>query len=423
MRAIRNWISANKKVLVTMTLCLCYATGLVWITMYTERVMSVCTKLRYLSYFLFILLACDTVINDIERYLLKCNEKNLFRGILKYAADHLFLCIWALMSVAVFIKTKHMQPAVFLCMILSMADTGFDKHIKAVFYVQICFMIMVLLLYNRGLIDPVNITRGEGNIRYSLGYMYPLELQGHFLYITLMYIYVRRKEFMYNDFLLINLANILLYQFTDAKTDFCAAVIVTVAALAVNIIGSERVIKHLHLWFWEGCALLSVVLPWILVLLYDHSNSRWVEFDRLLTWRLYCTNQVLKDTGIPLFGRIVEWVGLGYSNGGDLNGQTYYWIDSSFIKDAVDYGLVFSILLLLGFLFMIAYEFREKNVFGVIMLEGLLLAAMMEYKTFLPSVYPVILLMSSGILMTNKQQISCFFKKPKTQIENTVKKD
>lgn len=410
MKKMYELIAEHKEMLVSIALTICFTSGLVWITDYTDAAMAVWSKVRYVSYLMFAVLALHTMTGEYLKEKEEHPERSIPALVLNYLREHAYFTVFALVSLAVLAVTHHMQPIVFLMMVIAMADTGFDKHALILFIVHLAFMTGLITLHKFGFQDQVVYTRfTDGTVRYSLGYLFPLEFHGHFLFIAFLYIYLRKKKLLLQDFLMITLFNVLIFEFTDARTDFYVIQFVTCVTLLVNLIGARRVMDHLHLWFWEACAVLSAAVPFVLAYAYREGSAFWDKLDHMLTERISITSRVLKTTGMPVFGKAMRWVGLGFNGWGE-EGMEYNWIDFSFVKDSVDYGWIFVILLVIGFVLLIAYEFRKKDIFGVIIIEGLLLSCMVEYHSFMPSVYPLILMMTSFILMPNKEMLSLFRK-------------
>ncbi len=408
MTKLHQLINQNKKLLVSIALVICYFSGLFWISDYTEELISAMSKVRYLSYAMFAVLALNTGINELQKYY--NDTKNIVSAVLSFMKDHLYFMAWAIVSVLVVLATHHLQPLVFLMMITAVADTGFDSHIRTIFYTHICFMLTIVFLHKFGFVSQITARRPDGTFRISCGYIFPLELQGHFLFILLMYIYLRKSRFRLNDVLLTSLFNVFLFEMTDARTDFYVGMLVIIVAFVINLFGADKIVRRMHLWFWELCALASVALPFVLVKMYNPAAARWQKLDSLLSTRLTITSGVIKTTGFPLFGTVMEWIGLG-NTGRAPEGKELNWIDFSFVKDAVDYGWVFVVLLVIGIAFMIAWAYRKHDVFGMIMFEGVMLSCVLVYHSFLPNVYPIFLALSEGILLKNGEFVSTLCKR------------
>ena len=384
-------IHTNKKKILMVALILLYAISLAWIANCTDAQYAVLSKLRLIPFAILCLMALDTLVVGIK-------EKGSFFG---YIKDHMVLMVCCVVALIIFLVSHNIQPIIFIVMLVAIAEFGFDEFIKPVLITHIVFMITTITLCKLGFIEQVEIGRNNSDIiRQSLGYMYPLELHGHFLIIVLMYIYIRKEKYMWAECLGINGINYVLFQYSNARTDVIFVFFVSVCALLLTFIKSNWLVKKNCLWVYAIITIICAIVPFVMVINFDPTSEFQSNLNHALSNRLYISNYVVEEEGIPLFGKEMEWIGFGRT--GNNIEETYNWVDMSCIKDTIDYGVVFSVIFTGGWIYMFYDQIKKKNKYGILVVMVLMLSCIIEYRSFLPYIYPIILLMAPGIMVENK---------------------
>jgi hypothetical protein len=164
------------------------------------------------------------------------------------------------------------------------------------------------------------------------------------------------------------------------------------------------------------CSVYTVFVtgvPFLLTFLYNPDNAFLYKLNSILSGRLRVAHQVVSETGLHLFGTYLDWVGSGFT--GEGMGSDYNWIDFSFVKDTVDYGILFEILFTLGFIYMFYTQIRKKNIYGIIIIAVLLLSSVLEYHTFMPYTYPLTLMMCTAVMTENRDILRIFRKEVRNE--------
>lgn len=386
-----EYISANKKHILRIALVVLYAVSLPWIANCTDSQYALLSKLRLIPYAMISLLALFTLLEGIKKK----------GSLLQYIKDHLVLIVCCIVALCIFIASHNIQPIVFVIMLVALSDEGFEEFLKPILLTHIAFMILTIVLSKMGIIEQVVIGRNNSDvIRQSLGYMYPLELHGHFFIIVLMYILFRKEKYTWSECLGINGLNIVLFQFSDARTDVIMVFVVSVLALLLQYIKTDWLINKKMLWLYAIGTIAFVVIPFIMTIAFNPTNEFEATLNRALSNRLYITNYVIEEEGLPIFGKEMEWVGFGRT--GTNIEETYNWVDFSFIKDTIDYGLVFTGIFTCGWIYMFYDQIKKRSKYGILVVMVLLLSCIIEYRSFLPHIYPLILLMAPAIMVENK---------------------
>ncbi|BDR53396.1 hypothetical protein KIM372_13030 [Bombiscardovia nodaiensis] len=96
--------------------------------------------------------------------------------------------------------------------------------------------------------------------------------------------------------------------------------------------------------------------------------------NQLTGSRLSLTLKALETYGLNFFGSNIEWTGAGLSDKGTVNNfNAYNYVDSSFVKVCMDYGVIFGIIIVLAFtaLMVVSSRKREYLLVFVLLILGL----------------------------------------------------
>lgn len=192
--------------------------------------------------------------------------------------------------------------------------------------------------------------------RNSFGYAWPTDLASHIFFVLLTF-WIMRKGRLPVIHLILFLGIIYwLLIYTDARLG-CGCILLLLL-FSVYLYFQSKIPSFLNNLFGT-CTVL-----WIPLLLfgslwtainYDPSSLIWVGTDMLLSGRLRIGQEMLYDEGVTFFGQIVDM------NGGDVMAEDYSYIDSSFLQSMIIYGVVFSALLIIAYVYVSYKAYRRKD--------------------------------------------------------------
>lgn len=120
----------------------------------------------------------------------------------------------------IYLTSGSLIPFALLLMFGVMQYVKTEKVLKWIFFTQTITAVGIILLSLVGVIENLGYPTFLRGIRYSFGYIFPLELHVHFLILSLMYLYLYPKQHGWKSFLGISVLNFVLYHFTIARTSF-----------------------------------------------------------------------------------------------------------------------------------------------------------------------------------------------------------
>ncbi|MFT8882774.1 MAG: hypothetical protein ABF975_02025 [Liquorilactobacillus hordei] len=221
----------------------------------------------------------------------------------------------------------------------------FERILKYIFILRSIMLGCLILFSETGLIPNLVFYR-NGIVRYSLGFSYSTFPAHLFLYLTLMYIFLKKGNISLWVSILILVVNGYIFQMTNTKNPF----ILTIFAIILTRISNKmmfvrNIINKLALISFPLC---SFIVVWLSVEYTKFGNNPvLVYINNLVTGRVALSNQAILEYGIHFWGQKIEMVGTPDISNSILK-LNYNYIDSSFIQCVVLYGCFFLFLFILG---------------------------------------------------------------------------
>ena len=244
--------------------------------------------------------------------------------------------------------------------IIAARNLNVEKLIKAAFYIQIVLTICMAGLSYFGVITDWTYNL-EGRNRHSLGYLYPSYISSIFFYVTLAYLFMRRKKVRFLEIVCIGILNIIIFHLTDSKTSFAmvflAIIVLWVIKFCKKRLESGFFSKLIYVYSIPGIAVVSILACY----LYNEGNRFLVLINSFINNRLIMGHNALLEHGLSLFGKKIIWTGyggLGYLSS-SLQDE-YNFVDCSYVKILLDYGVIFFIIMIIGYM-LVSKRAIEKN--------------------------------------------------------------
>lgn len=353
--------------------------------------------IRYICYIFFLII----IFLNVSKSCVDINFKKRLICFLQYLKNHIFLCFMIVIGSIVTIVTSDKAALTLILLIWTCSFYDFEKIIKLYVVTIVIFMIFTWLSCILGIIPEVIKGRvGTDIIRYSLGYIYPLELMSHFLFLVISYIYIKKEKYHIYDFVIINIINILLFKLTNARTSFLLILFISTLMLIYNKIHLEnyfKKIKPIHLYILLAVCVLT---PLILSYFYNPNNQVFYFINKIVSSRLNLTHKAFANYGVSLFGQNIEWIGWGgVLDESTFIKSTYNFVDCSYAKNLFDYGIIYSIFIYICYGYVFKNALIEKNFLLIINIIIILILCVFEPRLLQISMNPFILLLKEGLLL------------------------
>ncbi len=295
------------------------------------------------------------------------------------------LLVIAILFFIIYYFSGKQSLLIMMIALFALRNTNKGKLIKIALITYIITFFTVIVCSWIGLIPDWTYNRGE-TIRHSLGFSYPTITMVYYLMITLMYIYTRKNKITIYEIIILEIINVLLYKSTAGRTTYILVTIVLILSLLKkikilnNILKKETFQKILK----ESCYILpTLALLFILIMtyLYSINNPFAISINKTLSNRILLTEKAFQEYDITLFGQETQWNGwggVGYIEEIDKNNYVYNFLDNSYARLILDYGIILTILVILGYTCILIQNFKKKDYWMVFVIFIILILSELE---------------------------------------------
>lgn len=250
--------------------------------------------------------------------------------------------------------------------VLGARNVDFKRIIKIYFYVGMLLLAFVVISAMGGLIRNLVYRRDMTNIvRQSFGIAYPTDFAAHVLYLILAYAYLKFGKIKWYDYAVFLAAAVFLVKFSDARLSAYAIIL----SIPVLWIGQRAQTDHLlsrfiASFYWTVPILLAYLVI-IASYFFTPSNKTLTKVNNASSGRLFLGHKAISEYGFSMFGKQIIEHGWGGANGLKMSQNApanYFFVDSSFLRMTILYGIIMAIIILLA-MTKISWESFQKGSF------------------------------------------------------------
>lgn len=263
-------------------------------------------------------------------------------------------------------------------LIVSAKDVEFDKILKVYLVIGITIMVAAFGASQMGVIENLQYTvvRGEETIiRNSFGSVYPTDFSAHVFYLAIAGICLSENKITWGKIINFVVLAAFVLDKCSARTSAICLVLMAVLLVAVKYLKDKiktDVIYHVMNLSMVVLAGLFISLAHI----FDTAKEWLVKLDFMLSSRLSISNKAIELYDYKLFGQNIAEIGLGRSEG---YREDYFFLDSSYIRIALLYGVVLLIVALLVFWLAGQYAIVNKRVIIIAAIMVIAVHSFMEH--------------------------------------------
>ena len=252
--------------------------------------------------------------------------------------------------------------------VLGARNVDFKRIIKIYFYVGMLLLAFVVISAMGGLIRNLVYRRDMTNIvRQSFGIAYPTDFAAHVLYLILAYAYLKFGKIKWYDYAVFLAAAVFLVKFSDARLSAYAIIL----SIPVLWIGQRAQTDHLlsrfiASFYWTVPILLAYLVI-IASYFFTPSNKTLTKGNNASSGRLFLGHKAISEYGFSMFGKQIIEHGWGGANGLKMSQNApanYFFVDSSFLRMTILYGIIMAIIILLA-MTKISWESFQKGSFAL----------------------------------------------------------
>lgn len=352
---------------------------------------------KLIRYACYVVLVFVVLYNAIEWKQVQSIGEFLTQGC-TYVRHHLVLVLGIVVSLGIFLVTRERLPLILLILLWAASFYDFKQLLRIYVGATGTLMLVSFIASHYNLITEITTDRLEVT-RYSMGYVYPLELVAHYLFIGLSIIYISGKAIKYTDLLLLNIFNFLLYIISDSRTSFLLLIVVSVATLILTKFKLDKLLRKvpsmIYYLFLGVCSFVLMFLSFFFI-----DGPEWVaRLNQTLSGRIELITYAFDKYEFTLFGQKIEWVGLGTVT--NMNGiwEKYNFVDNAYAKMLLDYGILFFILILIGYAVIYKTANEQKDYILIIIISVILVLSIMEPRLVSIEMNPFVLLLGRFFMM------------------------
>ena len=274
--------------------------------------------------------------------------------------------IFVSLAIAFFAKNRSI---IFIVIIfIALRNMEFDKLVKIALNIYMIGFFIVICLAMLNIIPNWEFSRGNMP-RYALGFIYATDAIGIYLIIILMFFYTKKDRATKMELLVLEAINVFMYSYTNGRLSF----ILISTILFLQFLSKFQFIKKV---FYNDsvqrclkiiCYTIPVALflgIHLLVIMYANNSFIANKINRILSDRIKLTYQAYRKNDVNLFGNDIKWQGwgaYGYQEQDDNEEFVYNFVDSSYARLVLDYGIVFSCIIIWAYREILIKNYENKN--------------------------------------------------------------
>lgn len=292
--------------------------------------------------------------------------------------------------------------------VLGARNVDFKRIIKIYFYVGMLLLAFVVISAMGGLIRNLVYRRDMTNIvRQSFGIAYPTDFAAHVLYLILAYAYLKFGKIKWYDYAVFLAAAVFLVKFSDARLSAYAIIL----SIPVLWIGQRAQTDHLlsrfiASFYWT-VPILSAYLVIIASYFFTPSNKILTKVNNASSGRLFLGHKAISEYGFSMFGKQIIEHGWGGANGLKMSQNApanYFFVDSSFLRMTILYGIIMAIIILLA-MTKISWESFQKGSFALASIIVIVSVSAMVEQRLLDLAYdPFLIVLLANVYTQHKAE-------------------
>lgn len=281
-------------------------------------------------------------------------------------------------------------------LIVAAKDISADKILKIYVVIGTVILIAAFMASQMGWIENLQYWKGE-NMRFSFGIIYPTDFAAHIFYLILASVCICNRVVRIRDILLALFLAIFVYKEALASTSFLCIVVFAVMIFIFKLYLAseqnsivEKMQKSHFMHLLAYAPVLFAGLFMIMAHMYNPDKVFWIRLDAALSERLKNSSRGIQEYGYKLFGQQIQEAGWGRSV---AERTDYFFLDDSYIRIALEYGLIIFIVILCLYVFLSRKALKEGRVIMVIAIFMVAVHCFMEQHLLEVAYNPFFLLL------------------------------
>lgn len=264
--------------------------------------------------------------------------------------------------------TKRTFLMVYMLLLLNARYSSFRKIAVCSLISTTLSILFVVLCCKAGLITDLVYSRDGVESAHSYGFGHYSSISYFALYLTLIWLYLRRRAIGWIELGALVVFNYGIYYLTTTRLSFYLALFVIAAYIVIVkyrwIRISSKPILFLSSIGFPVAFLCCILLHYF----YDPQNALLEKLNEMLNSRLLMGKTAFEQYHLKLFGQTIEMVGIKSATFGEGH-QVYFYIDSGYVYSLIGYGILFTLLILTLYTMILRNTAKKEQ--GVLFIWGL----------------------------------------------------
>lgn len=257
--------------------------------------------------------------------------------------------------------------------LISSHNIDFSKILRVALNISVLCAVFIIISRICGIITPETMyMRGNGVVRDTLGYAHPNTASSIILYLMFIYTYLKGHRLKLNQIGVMLIISICVFHYTDSKTVFLLSSIFLFVILCLKYIRKFVILMNA---FTIILRYIYIILAAAIILIsysYTPHNKLMAAINVMLNQRLRWGQNAINHYGFHLFGQKILWQSIGVSD------DVYNYVDSSYLYMAINYGIIWFIIVCIGCTFMMKKAIKCKDLYLILILTIIAIHAAIE---------------------------------------------
>lgn len=282
-------------------------------------------------------------------------------------------------------------------LVMAAREIQFRKIIKVYLWVVGSILLVAFIAAMLGIIDNITFVTDDG-LRQSFGVVYTTDFAAHIFYLCCAYLDLIAKRFRLLNLLPVLIGLWVIYYYTHTITNIIGMLVLLLTYVCYIYRRQLKQFRLIRLGLrgnFLALPLCAVIITW-LTAIFNYQNNLLRILNDALSTRLALGYNGLLAYGVKLFGQsripINGWGGERsevFTDG--IGNLTYFYLDSSFINMLISYGLILTLVIIIGITVFLYLRTRQKDYLLPIMFVAISICSAFD-QHFLEVTYNVFLL-------------------------------
>ena len=212
--------------------------------------------------------------------------------------------------------------------------------------------------------------------RHSFGFIYPTDYAAHWLFAFLAYFYFREGIFKWYDYPIIMISALFLLFFCEAKTSFIMILFILFLSILFRTKWLYKLFDKIKIFFIASPVIMAFFSILSTLIFGSYLSSKGFIDENSIIHRLTTGMKMISRYGCHLKGNYILEEGFGGSTGPITD---YTFIDNSYLKIALRYGLIMFAIILLYLTFLMLRCIRKKDYVMLAIMVIVLIDCVLEH--------------------------------------------